>query len=331
MQQAETATLTAQIRCLKLPPSRPVPSLEDDVSNGLLQPPRSLPPKYFYDARGSALFEQITGTPEYYPTRTEDRLLADHARDIIEATRPDQILELGSGSSRKTRRLFDACVVLDHQCEYAPLDVCEPALIQAAADLAAEYPWLRISPITGDYHAGLRHLPHFDGIRLFAFLGSTIGNFKPAEARGFLDEVHDAMQPGDYLLLGADRVKDIDVLQAAYNDAAGVTAEFNLNLLHVLNHELAADFEPDWFEHQAIYNPELQRMEMLLVSTRQQTVQLGNLNQTIRFHPGETILTELSHKFTVTDLEQLVAACNLDIREHYQPDNHYFSLILAQK
>lgn len=334
MSQAEISETTVPatiVQCLKLPSSRPVTGLVEDVENGLLQPPRSLPPKYFYDARGSELFEQITETPEYYPTRTEDRLLADHAHDIISLIRPDEILELGSGSSRKTRRLFDACATLEHRCSYAPLDVCEPALVQAAADLAADYPWLQINPIVGDYHAGLEHLPQFNGTRLFVFLGSTIGNFNPAEAHRFMAEVSSILKPGDWLLLGADRVKNSQVLHDAYNDATGVTATFNLNLLQVLNRELKADFNPDYFTHRATYNAARQRIEMRLISKRNQIIHLGNLGHTIELSAGENILTELSHKFTTDDLMQLVAGSGLEVRRHYQPTNGYFSLILAEK
>jgi L-histidine N-alpha-methyltransferase len=203
-----------------------VPDLAKDVLDGLLQLPRTLPPKYFYDVRGSQLFEQICTTPEYYPTRTEDKLLANYGKDIIEKTKPEQILELGSGNSQKTRRLFDACTSIDHACEYAPFDVCEPMLEETAEKLQSDYDWLTVKPLLGDYHAGLGNLPDIDGIRLFIFLGSTIGNFTPEETNIFFSEIRQCMKPGDYFLLGADRVKKKFVLDAAYNDAQGITAEF---------------------------------------------------------------------------------------------------------
>ena len=243
-----------QASCTVIEPVHSVPDLAEDVREGLLEKPRQLPPKYFYDQRGSRLFEKICQTPEYYPTRTEDGLLRDNSKHIIERTRPVQILELGSGNAQKTRRIFDACEQLDNSCEYVPFDVCENILEVTAARLKQDYDWLDVMPLVGDYHAGLANLPDSDGTRLFLFLGSTIGNFSPDEALNFIDEVKDCMKPGDYFLLGADRVKNIDVLDAAYNDAQGITAEFNLNVLHVINRELGADFDVSGFEHSAKYN-----------------------------------------------------------------------------
>lgn len=320
-----------QVHCDYLQPCRSVPDLPDDVRAGLLSKPRSLPPKYFYDARGSALFERITTTPEYYPTRTEDELLAQHAIAIIEQTRPVEILELGSGSSRKTRRLFDACNNLDFRCDYAPLDVCEAALIEAATELKQSYPWLRVNPVVGDYHAGLGQLPDCSGRRLFLFLGSTIGNFEPETAAAFMREVHDAMQPGDYLLLGADRVKQSEILNAAYNDSAGITADFNLNILNVLNRELDADFALHQFRHQAHYDSNKQRVEMRLVASTRQSIKLAKLDTTIAMEAGESILTELSHKFTAEGLEQLITQAGLAPKQHIEADDQLFSLLLAEK
>ncbi|MDZ7736863.1 MAG: L-histidine N(alpha)-methyltransferase [Gammaproteobacteria bacterium] len=319
------------IACTVLRPSRRVASLAEDARNGLLQPPRSLPPKYFYDDTGSDLFERITVTREYYPTRTEDALLAEHAVDIIRNTRPDQILELGSGSSRKTRRLFDACRELDRTCSYAPMDVCEAILLQAADELQLFYDWLQVMPIVGDYHAGLDNLPAFSGRRLFVFLGSTIGNFERGDARHFMAELSHCMKPGDALLLGADRVKDPAVLEAAYNDSDGITAAFNLNVLKVLNRELDADFVPEQFEHRAVYNESKQRIEMQLVSKTAQRVRIDGLDTDLKLEAGESILTEVSHKFTPEALDQLITASGLHLRRHYQADNQYFSLLLAEK
>lgn len=319
-----------QSACLPIKPARIVPDLIDDVREGLLEPPRSLPPKYFYDKKGSQLFTEICSTPEYYPTRTEDNLLAHHGINIIEAVKPDQILELGSGNSLKTRRLFDACEKAEHACSYAPFDVCAPMLEITSEQLQSDYDWLQVTPLLGDYHAGLSNLPAIKGSRLFVFLGSTIGNFAPEEARDFLAEIRSSMCPGDYLLLGADRVKDSTILSAAYNDAKGVTSEFNLNLLNVLNRELDADFKINYFRHDARYNERHSRIEMRLVCIKDQVVSLRRLNETISFRAGDEILTEVSHKYTFESVEKLLHGSGFDISRHYQPENRFFSLILAQ-
>ena len=237
------------LRCQVVPSARPVAGLAEDARRGLLHRPRSLPSKYFYDERGSRLFDAICRTPEYYPTRTEGMLLARHAAAIIAQARPEHILELGSGASRKTRHLLAACEGGRHTPTYWPFDVCEEMLLAAGAELAGRYDWLTINPLLGDYCGGLRHLPAPNGRRLFVFLGGTIGNFERAEAIALLCELYAIMAPGDRLLLGADRVKDPAVLLAAYNDAQGVTAEFNRNLLQVLNRQLGADFVVEAFRH----------------------------------------------------------------------------------
>ena len=317
--------------CTTLRPSRHVADIVEDAREGLLQPPRSLPPKYFYDDLGSELFEQITETSEYYPTRTEDTLLAANAETIIETAAPNQILELGSGSSRKTRRLIDACQSLNHRCSYVPMDVCEAMLLQAADELHASYPWLPIAPLVGDYHAGLANLPNYDGRRLFVFLGSTIGNFEPQAARDFLAEVTDCMNNGDTLLLGADRVKNADILEAAYNDSDGITAAFNLNVLNVLNRELDAHFDPEKFEHSAVFNKARQRIEMRLISKLPQNIAIDTLGTELQLEKNEVIRTEVSHKFTPSSLEQLLQDSGLTLHSHYQPNNEYFSLLLAER
>lgn len=319
-----------QSTCLPVKPARTVPNLIEDVREGLLEPPRSLPPKYFYDEKGSQLFAEICATPEYYPTRIEDMLLAHHGINIIKAVKPDQILELGSGNSQKTRRLFDACEKAEHACSYAPFDVCAPMLEITIEQLQSDYDWLQVTPLVGDYHAGLGNLPVFNGRRLFVFLGSTIGNFTPEEARDFLAEIRTSMRPGDYLLLGADRVKDTDILSAAYNDTRGITSEFNLNLLNVLNRELDADFEINYFRHDARYNETHSRIEMRLVCIKDQLVSLRRLDEMIQFRTGDEILTEVSHKYTFDSVEELLQGSGFDISRHYQPENQYFSLVLAQ-
>jgi L-histidine N-alpha-methyltransferase len=315
--------------CEFVPPTRAVPSLVDDVREGLLASPRSLPPKYFYDDNGSRLFDAICDTEEYYPTRTEDALLKRSARDIIASLQPEHMVELGSGTSRKTRRLLDACE--EHGCHatYWPFDVCESMVQDSAEALMDEYEWLHVRGLVGDYHAGFEHFPGFDGRSLFVFLGSTIGNLEHDYAVDFLQELRSLMGADDSLLIGADRVKDSDVLHAAYNDSEGLTAEFNRNVLRVLNREVDANFEPDAFEHRAIYNREQSRIEMHLVSTCAQTVCLTALDETIEFRKGESILTEISRKFTPDSLGALLSEAGFRIERHYEPGDGFFSLVLA--
>ncbi len=331
MQISNYHTRQDEIACTTIMPTRMIPDMLDDIRQSLLNTPRRLSPKYFYDERGSELFDQICSTPEYYPTRTESRLLSKYAVDIINKTRPDQILELGSGYSTKTRRLFDACEAISQNCIYVPLDVCEEVLIESATRLSEEYEWLGLKPLLGDYHGGLGNLPASNGSHLFVFLGSTIGNFEKAEAINFIKEVYEAMRYGDHLLIGVDRVKEDDVLHAAYNDAQGVTAEFNLNVLHVLNRELKANFNTKEFTHSAIFNKDEERIEMRLVSNTDQKVHIDDLQESIQFDCGDDILTEISQKYTYTGIEKLLTEANFSITDHYQDEDAYFSLVLASK
>lgn len=329
LKSEETDSACTYSVCTLIKPAREIPDIAEDVRAGLFSLPRSLPPKYFYDERGSQLFEQICTTPEYYPTRTEEKLLTHYSEDIISQVKPTEIMELGSGNAQKTRRLFDACERTDHTCSYAPLDVCESMLENVSEQLQLDYDWLDVNPLLGDYQAGLTHLPETQGTRLYVFLGGTIGNFYPGQARDFITEVKAVMRPGDYLLLGADRVKDNHILDAAYNDEQGVTAEFNLNVLNVLNRELDSDFNPENFEHKAEFNSEYNRIEMHVVSKCDHIVHLQQLAEEIHFHQGDSILTEVSHKYTSEGLEELVEENGLIIRKHYEPENKYFSLVLA--
>ncbi len=313
-----------------VPPLRTLPSLIEDTRAGLLTTPRRLPPKYFYDEIGSQLFDRICTTPEYYPTRTEAKLLATYAERIIALTSPRHIFELGSGTSRKTWHLFDALGTRQARMTYWPFDVCAQIVQQAAGELAERYPHLQVNGLVGDYHAGLGGLPAPEGARLFVFLGGTIGNFTHDEAVDFLRELRHLMRPGDWLLLGADRVKEAKVLEAAYNDQDGMTAAFNLNLLNVLNRELGADFEPAAFRHRAIYNPEAARIEMYLIADTPQRVHLAQLETDLVLTAGERILTEISRKFTLAALTALLAEAGLTMSEHFAPDNDYYSLILGQ-
>ncbi|MBF8269414.1 MAG: Dimethylhistidine N-methyltransferase [Gammaproteobacteria bacterium] len=307
-----------------------MPGMLEEVLAGLTATTRAIPPKYFYDDHGSLLFDRICSTQEYYLTRTETDLLISHGTDIIATTRPAQILELGSGISHKVRLLLDACGKLSHTCEYAPFDVCEEMVDLATNRLAADYPWLSITPLLGDYHAGLGNLPKTGGVRLLAFLGSSIGNFTAAAGREFVRDIRLSLQPGDFFLLGADRVKSAAILHAAYNDADGITAEFNLNILRVLNSTIQANFDLDNFSHSAVYNADLGQIEMYLIAKQEQKVQLGKAGISIRLAAGERILTEISRKYGVVELESMFIDNDFKLVRHYQPDNQWYSLLLAQ-
>lgn len=320
-----------EANCIPIAPARPVPDMVEDISETLLNRPRSLSPKYFYDERGSELFDQICSTPEYYPTRTENTLLSKYAVDIINKTQPEQILELGSGYSVKTRRLFDACQHISHNCTYAPFDVCEEALIESAQKLSEEYQWLNLKPLLGDYNAGLENLPTTNGSHLYVFLGSTIGNFEQQEALAFIDELYNVMRKGDHFLIGVDRVKKNEVLHAAYNDSQGITAEFNLNVLRVLNRELDANFDTNEFTHSAVFNTEKERIEMRLTSNKDQKVKINDLDEIIHFNKDESILTEISQKYTYSGIEEMLTKAKFNIIEHYEDEKQYFSLVLASK
>ena len=318
------------IVCESVAPTRPIASLSDDVSNGLLRAPRSLPPKYFYDEHGSALFDQICNVPEYYPTRTEGALLAASAAAVIASAQPQCIIEFGSGMSRKTRHLLDACEAQSCYASYVPFDVCDEVLLASGAALTNDYPWLDVQPLRGDYTAGLGNLPRRAARNLMTFLGGTIGNFSAAESRDFLAELRAIMHDGDYLLLGADRIKRPDVLHAAYNDFAGVTAAFNRNMLRVLNRELGADFNPEAFAHYACFNPGASRIEMHLIAMAAQTVRIAHLDAVLEFGEGDGILTEISRKFTRAELEAMLRDAGFAIERHFESRSPKFSLVLAR-
>lgn len=316
--------------CRHVEPSEHVPTLLEDAQTGLLSKPRSLPPKYFYDETGSALFDRICDTREYYPTRAESALLQHHAPQIIEKTRPEYIVELGSGTSRKTRFLFDACAALGERPEYWPMDVCEPLLIETAQSLTADYQWLTVNALVGDYHGGFDYFPCISSDSLYLFLGGTIGNFSQHQAVDLLTRLRALMSGNDRLLLGFDRVKDSAALEAAYNDAEGVTAEFNLNLLRVLNEGLDADFDVDAFVHRAIYNRDDARIEMYLEAKSRQRVELAALGEHLFIEKGERILTEISRKFTPASIESLLHESGFCMVSHYESGQPAYSLVLAE-
>ncbi|MDZ5442973.1 L-histidine N(alpha)-methyltransferase [Micromonospora sp. 4G57] len=269
-------------------------SLREDVRFGLTAEPKWLPPKWFYDARGSHLFEEITRLPEYYPTRAERAVLAEHADEIAELTGAKTLIELGSGSSEKTRLLLDAFTRRGGLGTFVPLDVSVSALEQSTAEIAADYPGLRVRGIVGDFTRQLDRLPT-GGRRLVVFLGGTIGNLLTVERAEFLTSMRAALEAGDWLLIGTDLVKDPAVMVPAYDDAAGVTADFNRNVLRVINRELGADFDPDAFAHVAAWVPEREWIEMRLRAERPMRVRVLDLD--VEFAAGEELRTEISAKF----------------------------------
>lgn len=317
--------------CIYVMQSKHSNSLQEDVQHGLLTVPRSMPPKYFYDEYGSLLFDRICDTKEYYPTRTESRLLEDHALELIELAMPRHILEFGSGCSRKTHFLMQACEDLKIDCQYLPFDVCEEVLYQVRDEYIKRYQWSDVTPLIGDYTAGLDDLHRPEGTCLYVFLGSSIGNFDRQQAKEFVAEVAACMLPGDSFLLGVDRVKSAQILHQAYNDKDGVTGEFNLNLLNVLNQRLDANFDLNNFKHKAIYNEVLQRIEMYLVAESRQTISFNALDESIQINKDEEILTEVSHKYTYDQAESLLTDAGLHILKHVEPDNAWFSLVMAHK
>ncbi|MES1945889.1 hypothetical protein C84B14_01030 [Salinisphaera sp. C84B14] len=322
----------ARLTSTHVVPDRPLASLADDVRAGLLTRPRWLSPKYFYDDHGSALFEAICATPEYYPSRSEAALLAAHGRTIIEASSPEHILELGSGSSRKTRHLLDACDVLNRPCRYWPFDVSAQMMLDAGAELVADYDWLTVHALIGDYTGGLSTVPlPEDGRRLIVFLGGTLGNFEPADALAMLEQIAALMRDDDRLLLGIDRVKDTATLEAAYDDAQGVTADFNRNVLRVLNRELEADFPVEAYRHRALFDRDNARIEMRLTADYAHRVRLAALDTAIDIDAGEEIVTEFSHKFTPDTLRALLNAAGLAMDRHFEADGGAYSLVLARR
>ncbi|MFE7355889.1 L-histidine N(alpha)-methyltransferase [Streptomyces sp. NPDC057543] len=300
-------------------------ALRADVLHGLTRHPKTLPPKWFYDAHGSELFEEITRLPEYYPTRAEREILIDRAEEIAAASGARTLIELGSGSSEKTRHLLDALPALH---SYVPVDVSESALRGAAEALLAHRPDLSVHALIADFTGGLA-LPGTPGPRLIAFLGGTIGNLLPDERSVFLKSVRSLLSPGDGLLLGTDLVKDEEVLVAAYDDAAGVTAEFNKNVLMVVDRELGADFDPADFDHVALWDPEREWIEMRLRARAALTVKIPDLDLVVPFEAGEELRTEVSAKFRKEGVRSELGAAGLRLDQWWTDSADRFALSLA--
>jgi L-histidine N-alpha-methyltransferase len=300
-------------------------ALRADVVQGLTRTPKTLPPKWFYDAHGSDLFEQITELPEYYPTRAEREILVARSGEIAAATHARTLIELGSGSSEKTRHLLAALTDLR---TYVPVDVSESALTQAGHALIGEHPGLGVHALIADFTARLT-LPDTPGPRLLAFLGGTIGNLLPVERAAFLASVRALLSPGDALLLGTDLVKDEKVLVTAYDDAAGVTAAFNKNVLTVVNRELGADFDPGAFDHVALWDAENEWIEMRLRSRTAQTVKIPALDLAIDFAAGEELHTEVSAKFRKEGVRAELSAAGLELAHWWTDGEGRFALSLS--
>jgi L-histidine N-alpha-methyltransferase len=305
-------------------------SLADDVLDGLTRPFKELPPKHFYDARGADLFDQICELPEYYPTRAERAILEESAEEIAELTGAVELVELGSGTAAKTRVLLDALHSAGTLERYVPVDVTESMVRDCAEELTSEYPGLRVHGVIGDFERHLHHVPPPVGPRIVAFLGGTIGNFPPGSRRRVLREIARLLGPGDHLLMGTDLVKDPRVLEAAYDDAQGVTAEFNRNVLRVLNRELRADFDPEDFDHVALFDRDNEWIEMRLRARREHTTLVKDLDLSVHFDAGEELRTEISAKFTPERLGGDLDAAGLELVRWLTDPEEQFALTLSR-
>jgi dimethylhistidine N-methyltransferase len=302
-----------------------------DVITGLKQVQKSLPPHYFYDNLGSDLFEKICVLPEYYPTRTEATILKDNSLEIASITGACDLIELGSGSSTKTRFLLDAYQQLNYPIHYIPIDVSTGILETTAQELLKDYSRLTVHGLVSTYQLALEDLPPAKfATRLVAFLGSTLGNFSPQECDRFFEQVTSALNEGDYFLLGIDLQKDGQILEAAYNDNQGITAQFNLNILKHLNWRFDGNFNLSKFQHKSFYNQEKSQIEMHLVSQTDQTVTLKGLDLSINFTKGETLLTEISRKFNLKQMQEYLENQGLKTVKILTDSQTWFGLILCQ-
>ncbi len=322
---APSATLQVDVY---LTPEDRLQAMREDVRVGLTSTPKELPPKWFYDERGSELFEEITRLPEYYLTDRERVILAEHAHDVALLTAANTLVEPGSGSSEKTRLLLDAMVEAGYLKRFVPFDVSEQALREAAAAIADEYPGIEVHGVVGDFEHHLVWLPE-GRRRLFAFLGSSIGNLTGEQRAGFLNALHGLLGTGEALLLGADLVKDPARMELAYNDSRGVTAEFNRNVLNVINRELGGDFDPARFTHVARWDSENEWMEMLLRSDVDQRVRVADLELEVDFAAGEELHTEISDKFRRTGLETELGNAGFELAHWWEDPDGDFALSLS--
>ena len=312
-----------------LPDGGALAGMAEVVREGLSSPFKELPPKYFYDERGSELFERITEQPEYYPTRCEQEILDARAAEIVAAARPRTLIELGSGAATKSRVLLDAMRDAGRLERFVPVDIAEAITRRVASELVDEYPGLAVEGIVCDYETHLERIPRPEGA-LIAFLGGTIGNFRPGPRRSFLARIATLMYPEDRFLLGADLVKEQARLEAAYNDAAGVTSEFNKNVLNVLNRELDADFDLDGFEHVAFWDPDNEWIDIRLRALTEQFVDLRSLDMRTHFSRNEEMRTEISTKFTRERIEASYADAGLELIEWWTDREGLYALGLAR-
>jgi dimethylhistidine N-methyltransferase len=318
--------LMERLRIVDVRGEGPLDSLCDTVYSGLSAEPKRLPPRLFYDREGSDLFEEITDLPEYYPTRTEQAILEENADEIVGmAGGPIAMIEFGSGSSRKTRVLIEAALRRQKRLDYAPIDISRAFLHETSQRLLDEYPDLSVTAVAGEYFDAAVNLPRSPCPRLILFLGSNIGNLAEDEAVEFLTRVCHAMEPEDRLLVGTDMVKDVTVLEAAYNDAQGVTARFNANVLQRINLELGGEFDLAAFRHHAPFDEAHQRIEMRLVSLRDQTVRIESLDTEFRFSEGEAIVTEWSQKYTRERFAAIAEPAGLRIEKSWSDGKGWFT------
>ena len=322
---------SSRLRWIEVAPTEAVVH-DIDIIQGLQQVPKTLPCRYFYDDRGSALFEQICDLPEYYPTRTEQAILEDCALEIAQTTGACELVELGSGSSRKTRLLLEAYQQLNHPLHYAPIDVSAGILQATAPMLLRQYPTLNLCGLVGTYEQALSNLPPVQlDRRMLIFLGSTLGNLNPQECDRFFTQIQRSLQPGDFFLLGVDLQKPIEIVEAAYNDAQGVTAEFNLNILRHLNDRFQGNFAIDQFAHSAFYNVHRHQIEMHLISLKPQKVLLQKLGYQTSLDAQETIRTEISRKFDLPTLTVDLKQRSLNSVHIWTDPQKWFALLLCQR
>ena len=312
-----------------LPDGGVLAGMAEVVREGLSSPFKELPPKYFYDELGSELFERITEQPEYYPTRCEREILDARAGEIVAAARPRTLIELGSGAATKSRVLLDAMRDAGTLERFVPVDISEGITRRVAGELVDEYPGLAVEGIVCDYETHLERIPRPEGA-LIAFLGGTIGNFRPAPRRQFLARIATLMYPEDRFLLGTDLVKDRARLEAAYDDAAGVTAEFNKNVLNVLNRELGADFDLDAFEHVAFWDGDNEWIDIRLRALSEQFVDIRELDMRAHFARNEEMRTEISTKFTRERIESSYADAGLELTDWWTDSEGLYALSLAR-